>query len=259
MLHIKTPSITNYLDDFLFLAISLLKCNAMVQIFLDIFKIVGCPISDEKTEWATLAQIIIFLGVLLNGKHLTISIPVDKKLKAMGLLKFALSNKKVMIKFIQQLTGTLNFLNRAIPSGRAFTKGMYDKLKTRDNKQGCPLKQHHHVSLNASFLQDCKMWLIFLDRIGHEQNTLCRLMIDFSPNGTNSQILSFTSDASRSKDLGMGVVFGDSWLIGKWSPQFIVQEEPSIEFLELYALVAAVITLTPTRNELKNRTHHHFL
>ena len=55
------PNITNYLDDFLFIALTLLMCNQMMKIFLQICQEVGCPISEDKTEWAT--QLIIFLGI----------------------------------------------------------------------------------------------------------------------------------------------------------------------------------------------------
>ena len=40
----------------------------------------------------------------------------------------------------------------------------------------------------------------------------------------------------------MGAIFGDRWIFGKWGRDFIVKEKPSIEFLELFALVAALIT-----------------
>ena len=111
--------ITNYLDDFLFLAISILLCNGSVKIFLRICEKIGCPISMEKTKWAT--QILVFLGILLNGRSLTLSIPLEKKNKALNLLNTAIDKRKVTIKFMQKLTGTLNFLNRVIVPGRAFT------------------------------------------------------------------------------------------------------------------------------------------
>ena len=40
----------------------------------------------------------------------------------------------------------------------------------------------------------------------------------------------------------MGVIFGKKWIVAKWGRDFILEQKPSIEFLELYALVAAVIT-----------------
>ena len=51
--------IMNYLDYFLFLAISILQCNGSVKIFLHVCEKIGCPISMEKTtEWAT--QVLVF-------------------------------------------------------------------------------------------------------------------------------------------------------------------------------------------------------
>ena len=42
----------------------------------------------------------------------------------------------------------------------------------------------------------------------------------------------------------MGAVFLEEnrWITGQWSYQFIVEQQPSIEFLELIAVVAAVVT-----------------
>ena len=118
----KNPdAITNYLDDFLFIALTWLACQGMIQVFLQVCKLIGCPISMEKTEWTT--AIIVFLWLLLNRNARTISVPSDKCRKALQLLRTAIDQKKTMIWFIQQLTGTLNFINRAIVPGRAFTKG----------------------------------------------------------------------------------------------------------------------------------------
>ena len=52
----------------------------------------------------------------------------------------------------------------------------------------------------------------------------------------------FYSDASTSKLLGYGCILGTKWLRGLWNPEFIAKEEPSIEYLELFALTASVIT-----------------
>ena len=84
ILLVNTMAITNYLDDFLFIAITLLLCNGMVHEFLFICERVGCPISVEKTEWAS--QLLIFLGILLNGQLKMLMIPDDKRVAAINLL-----------------------------------------------------------------------------------------------------------------------------------------------------------------------------
>ena len=232
------PVLTNYFDDFLFLAINAILCNGQVRVFLQICATIDCPISMEKTEWAS--QLLTFLGILLNGKMLTLSILLEKKFKTTQLLNLAIQKKKVTVKFVQQITGVLNFINKAIVPGRAFTRAMYHKLTLKD-KKGRLLKQHHHVYLNNEFILDCRVWLAFLSQCDNVR--LCRQFIDFY--GTSEeqryQLMDFHSDASKNKSLGMGVVFSNHWIFGLWPKNFIEKYNPSIEFLELYVLNAAIL------------------
>ena len=124
--------------------------------------------------------------------------------------------------------------------GRAFTRGMYSHLKLQD-ASGRQLKQHHHVWLNRQFLSDCQMWKTFLT--GPQLN-LCRPFVDFAPTGKTSVTLNLMSDASRAEHLGMGAIFLEEgrWIVDQWSEDFIKTDQPSIEYLELYALTAAVLT-----------------
>ena len=47
VMKISNPTITNYLDDFLFIVLTFIKCNGMVSIFLEVCEGLGCPISME--------------------------------------------------------------------------------------------------------------------------------------------------------------------------------------------------------------------
>ena len=69
-------SITNYLDNFLFVAYTQMLCNSMIQGFLNMCDRIGVPIAEDKTEWA--CTIITFLGILLNGTNMTLGIPEEK-------------------------------------------------------------------------------------------------------------------------------------------------------------------------------------
>ena len=169
----------------------------------------------EKTEWATTC--ITFLGILVNGKTHSLSIPHEKVTKALNLIRWAIAKKKVTIKFIQRLTGTLNFLNKAIVPGRPFTKGMYNKLKLKDN-QGNLLKQFHHINLEQDFINNCMMWEVFLTSADCVQ--LCRPFIDVYE-FAEAKTLNFYTDTSLNKFLGMGGIFGNRWIVGTWGPQFI--------------------------------------
>ena len=231
----RSFTITNYLDDFLFVDDSQQGCNNMVRSFLSICEYISCPVALEKTEWAT--SRIIFLGIMLDGRKFHLSIPIEKVNKALDLLNWAIDKKKVTIKFIQRLTGTLNFLNKAIVPGRAFTRGMYTKLSTCD-KNGQKLKQYHHVNLGFEFIQDCLVWKNFLTN-KDIQEVVCRPFIDIDLY-SDTITLNLYTDASLNSRLGCGGIFNDRWFILRWNQRFIQECKPSIAFLELYAVVAAI-------------------
>ena len=69
--------INNYLDDFIFLALTILRCNSLIQQFLKLCESLAIPVSLDKTEWAE--EIVLFLGILLNGKEFTLGLPLEKR------------------------------------------------------------------------------------------------------------------------------------------------------------------------------------
>ena len=200
---------------------------------------INLPVAIEKTEWAT--TLIVFLGILLNGRTLTLSVPIEKQQKALKLLKDLTGKKRATIKQMQVLTGYLNFLKKAIVPGRTFTRRMYVKYANLSGsaKHGNKLKQHHHVSLDAEFRFDCEVWHFFLSN--YRDLVICRPMMDLST-WTTARQLKLSSDASAAKNLGVGAVFNNDWIAEQWEPGFIEKFNPSIEYLELFGLTAAILT-----------------
>ena len=232
----KKNRLTNYLDDFLFISWLKNECNWIMDQFLRMWERINCPVSMEKSEFAT--EQIIFLGVLLNGIYHCLCIPEGKRLKAINQIKLMLSKKKATIKEIQQLTGILNFLQKAIVPGCAFTRRLYSKLTTRD-KKGRRLKQHHHMYLDKEFRDDCKVWLEFLDQEADRQRVLCRPFLDLDMFSTSEE-LNFYTDASGK--ISYGCYFMGNWTCGHVWTRELLMKDPSIEFLELFALCAAILT-----------------
>ena len=249
--------VTNYLDDFLFLALTLWRCNKLIQHFLDLCSELNIPVSMDKTEWGQLR--IIFLGILMDGLNFTLGIPIEKRDRAVHMLQTLLNKKKATVKELQSLCGFLNFIGRAIFPGRTFTRCMYAKfanvikvdvtLNCDRQAMAYKLKQHHHIRLDSEFKEDSKVWLQFLT--GKLQKIVNRPMVDLlvSPVTTSDEIC-FYSDASGSKLLGFGCLLNDQWIQGYWG-DFVKQVDPSIEFLELFALTAGLITWED-EPELKN-------
>ena len=224
-------AITNYLDDFLFIAIAKLMCDGMITEFLDICKQLNLPVALEKTKWSL--TLIVFLGILVDGKNLILALPLEKQRKALNLLNDIRDRKKSTVKHLQVLTGYLNFLTKAIFAGRTYTRRMYNKFAD------CNLKPYHHVRLDAEFKLDCEIWKTFW--LHYENIALCQAMVDLNHFLTSMQ-LSFFSDASANPELRAGGVFNKKWWFMKWEPGFVNICKPPIEYLELFGVVASVLT-----------------
>ena len=259
----KIPrTVTNYLDDFLFVAKSILRCNHIINMFLHMCSELGIPIAEDKTEWASMR--IVFLGILIDGKFMILTVLEEKRWRAVKLLKTFIDKKKATVRDLQVLCGYLNFLNRAVHPGRTFVRRMYSKFgaiipnnygknqypRSINDSHGFKLKPHHHVRLDREFKADCQIWLTFLEDMERTTagngdceypSVVNRPMIDLNQFVTSTDI-GFTSDASGNEILGYGCVLGSSWIYGQWKPGFIKRYEPSIEYLELFALCAGTLT-----------------
>ena len=80
------------------------------------------------------------------------------------------------------------------------------------------------------------MWLQFL----YHPTVYSRPFVDFSTELLATEV-DMTSDASANPVLGMGATCQNSWMFQQWNKEFIEQCKPSIEYLELYALIAGVM------------------
>ena len=57
-----------------------------------------------------------------------------------------------------------------------------------------------------------------------------------------AKILNFHSDASAKETFGMEAIFNEKWLFAQWEPGFIKTNKPSIKYLELRGVAAAILT-----------------
>ena len=187
----------------------------MLKVFHTLCDWLNIPIGKEKTVWAALR--VVFLGILMDGKDRILALPTEKKDKAGYMLQHCLTKKKVTVKDIERLTGFLNFLNRAIYPGRAFTRRMYSKMTNKTKG----LRPYHHVNLDMEFRADCAVWLVFLNDKANAFNHY-RPFIDLSKVVVAKDIGFFT-DSSANLELGFGGVFGDQWFCGQWEKTFMVR------------------------------------
>ena len=204
---------------------------------MDICSHINFPLALDKTEWAT--ELIVFLGMLLNGKERTLSISLERRIQVPHMVQSFKNKRKSTIKDLQKLAGHLNFINRVIVLGRAFMRCMYVKFSGKQivNKEGILLKPHHHVRLDKEFHLDCAIWECFLLDV----NAVTRPFIDLDY-VLSAETMAFYSDATANEKLGFGTTFGNNWTFGRWEANFVAKNKSSIEFLELYGLCAGIFT-----------------
>ena len=85
--------------------------------------------------------------------------------------------------------------------------------------------------------EDLECWEFFLEL----PQAFSRPFFEFDSNLRSEQV-DFATDASRNPELGAGGNCGDEWFILQWNSKFITKYEPSIAYLELYALTIGIIS-----------------
>ena len=229
----KLPNL-NYLDDYLFAALLTLVCNNQVRTFLYVCEKIRFPVSLDKTHWAS--TLLTFLGFLIDTENQVVLIPIHKIEKAVNKIKSMLEkpSKKTTLKQLQSICGLLNFFSRCIVPGRAFTRRLYAATAVKPGKPA--LKPHHHIKINQEMRLDLETWLAFLTH----QSVFCHPFMDFSKYWSAEEVLMY-SDASKNPELRFGAWCQTSWMYSKWDADFIKRVDPSIEYLELFALVEGVV------------------
>ena len=237
----------NYLDDFFFAQLMKALCNYQINTFLEICEKVNFPVSMEKTFWATTK--ISFLGLLLDTTKQLVCVPIEKIQKARNMINMALSkkNSKITLHQLQQITGFLNFLTKAVVPGRAFTRRLYCVEEGALQKN---MKKHHHIKLTREMKMDLELWKVFLDH----PSVYARSFLDLN-NILTSEDVDFYTDASANPNLGCGGISGTNWYILQWNEKFINKHKPSINYLELYALTVAIYLWV---GKFKNKRIHIF-
>ena len=133
-----------------------------------------------------------------------IKIPDENILELKSKIKFVLGRKKVTLRDLQSLCGSLAFCSKALPAGRAFSRQIY--LVTSTAK-----KLYHYIRVTGGMYQDLLVWNLFLDKFN---DVSYMLDIDWS----SSSVLESFTDSAGSSTKGCGY-FQGKWAFLKWSEE----------------------------------------
>ena len=145
--------------------------------------------------------------------------------------------RKTTKRKLLSLIGVLSFAARAVPAGRLFLR----RLITLSTKVE---RLHHHIRLNQEAQADITWWKTFLpDWNG------CAYFIN--PSTIDAHDLELYTDASGC--LGCGAFFQGCWFHHQWQPHQQLSKHISIQWQELFTIVAAALTWGHKWSTLKIR------
>ena len=164
---------------------------------------------------------ITFLGIEINSEDMSMSIPDEKFQDLIVLLPSWKERKKCTKRELLSLIGVLGYASKVAQPGRMFVRRLIDLSTTVK-------KYHHHIYLNSTRRYSVVDWFsskltktFFYPRVGKN------LEHRYFP--VHWRVFcGFRCDLQK------------EWIQYKWSPHKL--HDVSIDFLELFAVAAAVLT-----------------
>ena len=232
--HDIVQDMTHYLDDFFFIDDLKQVAESNADKFDEICEDIGIPQAPNKKTKPN--HITEFLGVNLDSKYWTATLPMDKVQRYREETEQTLGKSKITQGELQQLVGKLAFASLVVPA-RAFLRRLL-------NKTSSTAKKNSLVKITAGMREDLKTWLTFLQ---HYNGVTFFRSLQVVP----STHINMGADASK---IGYGATFGKYWIQekyeGDWRRMFD-KSEIGITILELYPIYALMGVFG---HKLKNST-----
>jgi len=223
----ESKNIDHYLDDFLFGGKKdTHECEKLMLKFESICSDIGVPIANEKTEGPS--TVIEYLGLTIDTINMLIKIP-DKKIKELLIgIETLLSKKKVTLKELQSICGSLAFCTKALPAGRAFSRRLY-MATTRASKP------YHFIRVTAGMKKDLFMWKLFLEKF----NGVSYINeVDWM---SNVKFKLFT-DSAGGKGKGCAAYLQGSWAYLEWPNEWAESDIlKDMTYLEIIPIALGIL------------------
>lgn len=219
----KSNNLDHFLDDYFFAGkFGTNECQILMDTFTTICQRLNVPIAEEKTEGPKC--IMEYLGLIINTNDMTIEIPQKKLKDLLNLIKEIAYSKKVTLKRLQSLCGTLAFCTRAIPAGRAFSRRLYMAMSKGK-------KPFHLIRITKEMFNDLMIWKMFLENF----NGVSYILED----GISNDDIQLYTDSSGG--FGCGCYFMGKWCYLQW-PLYWRQTgiTRDITFLEIIPIALSV-------------------
>ena len=211
-------TMSHILDDFIFVSQSETLCCDYLDAFHSVARLVGIPVKHSKT--VPPSTCVTVHGIEIDTSLMQARLPQDKLNGAIALVKSFSRRKKVTLRVLQSLIGTLSFACKVVVPGRPF-------LRRLINLTIGVSKPSFHIRLNKEARLDLSAWLIFLE----SYNGVSVLLDD---QWLSSEKLELFTDASN---LGFAGVLHGVWFQGSWPASWL---DKHIAVRELFPIVLAL-------------------
>ena len=211
-----------YLDDFLILSSSQEHCNEGLLYLISLLRELGFAIAWPKV--VSPSQSIVFLGVLIDSRSMTLQLPQEKVASLKSLLHSFKARTRASRRQLESLAGKLVYCCQLVRGGRIYLQRVFDTIRALKSR-------HHKVLLSEEFHKDIEWWLQYLDCFN------CVSII--SPDKPTYEVC---TDASPT---GAGLATTNDWLYLNWERDLPHVKNAHINVKETIAVVAAVYRWGP--------------
>jgi hypothetical protein len=224
MMRRRGYTVISYLDDFLILESSQERCQEAHDCLLELLQRLGFEINFDKV--VPPCQALTFLGVFIDSRNRTLSLPEDKLGKLQTLLHDWQCRRKVTKRELQHLVGKLSWAARVVRGGRTFLRRLIDL--------SCKLQRaHHRIRLNSSARADISWWATYISVFNGTVGFIDSIPV---PSGQ------FSTDACTE---GGGGYFDADWFYVNWQGDYPEVATAHINVKELFAVGLAAERWAP--------------
>lgn len=217
-LRAKGIRLVNYLDDYGILGLTESQCRNNVKELISLLRSLGFIINEAKSVTKP-SQSFKFLGFLYDSNHMTLSLPLDKRMRILSSLKTFSQQSTCSIRQLAKIIGTLVAACPSTPYGKLYTMHL-ESVKTG---------LLHELQYNF----DARV--VIPDSIRHDLYWWTTNIMSMSSRLHNDDFsVVLTTDASLT---GWGSSMGDEKVSGWWSKE---ESKNHINVLELRAIELAL-------------------
>ena len=216
--------VSHILDDFIFFGpFGSPLCATGLQAFIALTDSLNIPLRMDKTVLPS--NVVSLHGIEIDTDLMQMRLPHDKLLEARYKITTVYKRKKVTLREMQSLIGTLNFACKVVMPGRTFLRRLIDLTRGVCNPNHC-------LRLNAEARLDLTAWKLFLDSFNG-------VSLYLPVSWTSSNCIRLYSDASMH---GFAAVYGKRWFQGSFPFSW---QTVNIAVKELLPIVLAVRLWAP--------------